>query len=172
MIAAEEFFAHYISPNKMQSVFSIDSEHGYITDSFGDCCNCSGQPYFHNCSYDQAGAILKTIFGELRPRSTPVAASYKRIAQAPYFPSADVGMAAEGVAYVPAACHKNITACRIHVNYHGCVGPHPNAVANVARNAGFSEHAESNSIVLVFPAVRSVSVVNTRSSSGCSSVSR
>ena len=64
-------------------------------------------------------------------------------------------MAAEGIAYVPAACDKNITACRIHVNYHGCVGPHPNAVANVARNAGFSEHAESNSIVLVFPAVNS-----------------
>jgi hypothetical protein len=62
-------------------------------------------------------------------------------------------MAAEGIAYVPAACSTNISGCILHVNYHGCIFNAPGAVSVVAHNAGFCEWAESNAIVVVFPAV-------------------
>ena len=104
MTAAAKFFAHYTSESKIQAVWNINSEHGYITDGFGSCCNCTGPPYFHNCNYDQAGAILKHIYGEkLRPRSATKPSSYQRISQANYAPNGMYTGMAAGNLYVPAA---------------------------------------------------------------------
>jgi hypothetical protein len=97
MKATEVFFAKYISRAKTQSVWNINSEHGYITDNFGGGCAAPGPPpsspkqwlqtYFHNCNYDQAGAILAQIYGELKPKATSAPpANLKRIVQKRYTP--------------------------------------------------------------------------------------
>jgi hypothetical protein len=122
MIATQRFFSAYVSPGDIEAVWNISSQHGYITDSYGQCCNCSGAPYFHNCSYDQAGAILRHMYGDLQPRAASVADHFKLIDQRKHMPPGrDVGMVAEGLAYVPTACTGNISSCRIHVDYHGCI---------------------------------------------------
>ena len=42
-----------------------DAGHAILTDDSGNACGLSASPFVSACNYDQAGAILKWIYGEL-----------------------------------------------------------------------------------------------------------
>jgi hypothetical protein len=60
--------------------------------------------------------------------------------------------------YVPQKCAADVDACRVHVNYHGCMdkprGPTINGWLDRllwVRNIQLNEYAEANAIVIVYP---------------------
>jgi len=47
----------------------IDSGHAFITKNTGNPCPTSNSPFINNCNFDQAGAVLKKLYGQLKDPS-------------------------------------------------------------------------------------------------------
>jgi hypothetical protein len=43
-----------------------DAGHTFLTVDTGNACDATASPFLSDCDYDQAGAILKQIYGELQ----------------------------------------------------------------------------------------------------------
>ena len=77
--------------------------HAFITDDKGLACGVAGEPFIEDCDYDQAKAILETIYGPMRPANSGAGGQFLTFDQGPYLSDGRAGMAEEGVAYVPKA---------------------------------------------------------------------
>jgi poly(3-hydroxybutyrate) depolymerase len=129
----------------------VDAGHGMVTDQRGDnACAVTAAPYFNNCQLALAAEILNFVYPGLKPPSTKLGGTLIRFDQR-RFAAASSGMAADGYAYVPAACASQ--ACRVHVAFHGCrqgvaaIGDHFYA------RAGYNLLADANNIVMLYPQV-------------------
>ena len=129
----------------------VDAGHGMITDAQGDnACAATAAPYFNNCHLALAQAILNFVYPGLKPPSARLGGTLIRFDQR-RFAGASSGMAADGYAYVPAACASQ--SCRVHVAFHGCrqgvaaIGDHFYA------RAGYNLLADANNIVMLYPQV-------------------
>lgn len=62
-----------------------------------------------------------------------------------------------GYVYVPRQCAATgAPKCRLHIFHHGCGGPGPNGFfINAVHHGGFNELADSNDIVMLYPAMSS-----------------
>jgi hypothetical protein len=65
MNSALKFFQKYVDRDALKGVYNVPAEHGYVTDGYGECCDCSWGTYILNCKYDQAGDLFKHIYGKL-----------------------------------------------------------------------------------------------------------
>lgn len=90
------------------TVYNVPSEHAYITTNYGNKCSFKGTPYINNCSYDMASESLRTLYGDLSPAVSAVAANLIEFDQSPYV-ATGYSMNTKGYVYVPTAC-KNKTA--------------------------------------------------------------
>lgn len=82
-------------------VSNLPAGHAFITDNEGNACGVSASPYIDNCNYDQAGALLKHIYGNLAPRAATPGGEFIDFDQRPFFPSDDsAGLAETGVVYI------------------------------------------------------------------------
>ena len=165
MKTTAEYFARYTKAANVLAVWNVSSEHGYITDA---CCQPCDEPprapndgFILNCGYDQPGRMLAHLYGDsaLLNRTAAGAAPRRNILranQSAYLPpgvnlsAAQLG--ALSYVYVPSRCAELpraqlTTVCRVHVNYHGCGGGGP----TVVENAGYTEHAEMNDVIVLFP---------------------
>jgi poly(3-hydroxybutyrate) depolymerase len=120
-------------------------------------CGTTGTPFLAKCSkqdgsiVDGAGDVLRTIYGQLRPRTEMDPSSLYRFSQSQLINAASATMSSEGFIYWPKACREANSNCRLHVALHGC---HQNGDAvgdEFARNAGYNEWAEANGIVVLYP---------------------
>ncbi|AOJ68804.1 MULTISPECIES: extracellular catalytic domain type 2 short-chain-length polyhydroxyalkanoate depolymerase [Burkholderia] len=133
-------------------VADIPAGHAFITPSAGNACDANAAPYISHCrvgqsGYDQAGALLETIYGPLAP---PVAQPTGRAITFDQreFAPASSGLAADGYAYVPSACGAS-AGCKVHVVFHGCLQS-----ADVVRDmTTYRDWADANNIVVLYPQV-------------------
>src|SRR5262249_25634929 len=96
-------------------VSDLPAGHAFVTDDEGSSCSVSGEPYVVNCGYDQAGALLKHIYGDLNPRASELSGRFIDFDQRPFVSSDDSADLAEtGVVYVPKSCTET-PGCRVHV---------------------------------------------------------
>jgi poly(3-hydroxybutyrate) depolymerase len=65
------------------------------------------------------------------------------------------GLAPRGYAYVPEVCMRG-ARCRLHVAFHGCRQNADTVGDAFTRHAGYSEWAEANRIVVLYPQVAAV----------------
>jgi poly(3-hydroxybutyrate) depolymerase len=138
-------------------VTNVPAGHAFITPAAGNACDVNGPPYVNHCSigatpYDQAGAILQTIYGTLVP---PVAKPSGRVvtfSQREFAPASS-GMTDEAYAYVPRACGAG-TACRVHVVFHGCT----QTAAIVRDDTTYDNWADANGIIMLYPQVAATTV--------------
>ena len=64
--AAQRFYTEVGVPEKnIALVTRPDAGHTFLTVDTGNTCGASASPFVSDCDYDQAGAILKWIYGEL-----------------------------------------------------------------------------------------------------------
>jgi hypothetical protein len=54
--------------------------HSWVTKNFGKACDTNASPFINNCTYDQAGDVLTTIYGALQPPSDNVPLSGRIVA--------------------------------------------------------------------------------------------
>ncbi len=68
--AARRFYETLGVPDaQIHYVSDLPAGHGFVTEDKGPACDYTGKPYIVDCDYDQAGAILKQIYGPLAPRA-------------------------------------------------------------------------------------------------------
>jgi hypothetical protein len=134
-------------------VSDLPAGHAFVTDDEGAACEISSGPYVVNCGYDQAGALLKQIYGDLQPRATTLSGNFIDFDQRP-FVSADnsAELAETGVVYVPKSCTET-PGCRVHVAFHGCAQNREAVGDTFIKESGFARWADTNRIVVLFPQV-------------------
>jgi poly(3-hydroxybutyrate) depolymerase len=129
-------------------------EHAVPTDSFGNPCSVKGSPYIDNCNFDAAGAILKWIYGPLKPRNTgTLSGVFIDFDQAAFWGNGDPtahGMENVGHAYVPAHCAAG-QPCRLHVAFHGCKQNDAAVGDAFYRHAGYNGWADANDMIVLYP---------------------
>lgn len=124
--------------------------HAFSTAGAGNACELSEPPFVNNCNYDQAGAILRFLYGALEPKGTAEEADFALFDQRRYA-SSDATLADEGVVYVPPACRDG--GCRVHVLFHGCKQTRALVGDAVTKKSGFADWAATNRLIVLFPQV-------------------
>lgn len=139
---------------QIEYVRGLPAGHAQITPSYGNDCGETKSPYVNHCDwkgegYDQAGAILKQIYGALQPRAGILSSQVVAFDQTPYT-SPGSSLADEGYVYVPRACAEG-AACKVHVALHGC-RQYAGAVGDAYyAHAGYNEWADGNRIIVLYP---------------------
>jgi len=126
-------------------------------------CDVTGGNFINVCSvdktpYDAAGTALQFFYGPMqRTASNQLKGELLSFNQALYTLMDDrkikpskISMADEGYLYVPQRCLKGET-CRLHIAFHGCQQNAGKINMDFVKSAGYSEWAEQNRLVVLFP---------------------
>jgi len=151
--AAVEFYgALGVPKDNIRFVTTYRAGHAFVTEEDGGACELSAKPFVVDCDYDQAGDLLKHIYGALKPRANAASGVFMAFDQRPFTRDlANAGMSGEGVAYVPSACRAG--GCRVHVAFHGC-GQNRDEVGDAfVEKTGFAPWADTNRLIVLFPQV-------------------
>ena len=148
--AARNFYlAAGVPAGNIEFVVENPGGHAFLSADKGAACDKSASPYVDNCGYDQAGAILRFIYGTLAPKGVARPENFLTFAQGDYAASSAT-LADEGVVYVPSACRTE-AHCRVHIVFHGCGQSRAQVGDAAIRDTGFADWAETNRIVVLFP---------------------
>lgn len=149
--AAKYYAAIGVPEANIKLVENLPAGHAFVTENEGASCERSGEPYVVDCDYDQAGELLKHIYGPLKPPSASPAGQFVTFDQSPYIRDLGPdGMAAEGVVYIPNMCREG-RGCRVHVAYHGCAQNRQRVGDVFVKESGFARWADTNGFIVLFP---------------------
>ena len=136
---------------QIEFVSDIAAGHGFVTDDKGRACDYTGKPYILDCDYDQAGAILKHIYGDLNPRADALSGGFLLFDQRPFTNDlSNHGMSDVGIAYIPQRCAEK-RGCKVHIAYHGCGQNRTFVGETFARDSGLARWADTNEMIVLFP---------------------
>jgi hypothetical protein len=156
--AAEFYEKLGVPQSNIELVSDLPAGHAFVTDDEGSACDVSGEPYVVNCNYDQAGALLKQIYGELQPRAATPTGDFIDFNQRPFFAEDEsFGLAETGVVYVPKACSET-AGCRVHIAFHGCSQNREAVGDTFIKESGFARWADTNRIIVLFPQIADSSI--------------
>jgi poly(3-hydroxybutyrate) depolymerase len=132
-------------------VDDVAAGHAFVTESHGSACPTTASPYINDCDYDQAGALLAHIYGDLDPPSTEPASSMIAFDQSAFLadPSAH-GLDPTGHVYVPPSCAQGAT-CRVHVAFHGCQQTDALIGDRFRTATGYDRWADANDLIVLYP---------------------
>lgn len=150
--AAAKFYASLGVPDaNIKLIDNVPAGHAFVTEREGEACERSGEPYVVHCAYDQAGELLKHIYGPLNPPSSQEAGEWIDFDQRPYIKDLGAdGMDDKGAVYIPKACREH-AGCRIHVAYHGCAQNRSKVGDAFIKKTGFARWADTNDLIVLFP---------------------
>jgi poly(3-hydroxybutyrate) depolymerase len=155
--AAVSFFRQAgVAQTNLAYVNKVPAGHAVITPSHGNACDANATPYISHCEvscqgYDQAGALLQHIYGDLQPKANALAGRLVTFDQRK-FAAPLTGMADEAFLYVPKACDAGET-CKVHVALHGCVQSAESVGKQFIADTGYNEWAEHNHLLVLYPQV-------------------
>jgi hypothetical protein len=125
--------------------------HAFVTEDRGQECDHTGKPYIVDCDYDQAGAVLKQMYGTLKAPSQGLSGKFEVFDQEAFTEDlSNHGLSDDGIIYVPQACRTDIR-CKVHIAFHGC-GQNRTFVGDAfVRESGYARWADTNDIIVLFP---------------------
>ena len=130
--------------------------HAFIVEDAANACDVSTSPYMNDCDYDQAGALLRHIYGPLDPAATEPAGELVAFDQSEFLAdAAGHGMAETGYVYVPESCAGG--GCAIHVAFHGCQQTEALIGDAFVSGAGYNRWADTNDLIVLYPQARKTS---------------
>jgi hypothetical protein len=150
--AARKFYEDVGVPSsQVLFVSNIPAAHAFVTDDRGPECDHAGKPYIVDCDYDQAGALLKQIYGTLNTPSARTTGHFQVFDQEAFTEGlSNHGLSDDGLVYVPESC-RNDGGCRVHIAFHGC-GQNRTFVGDAfARDSGYARWADANNMIVLFP---------------------
>jgi poly(3-hydroxybutyrate) depolymerase len=149
--AAEFYKALGVPAEDIEYVTNLAAGHAFVTEASGLACAESGKPYVADCDYDQAGALLRHIYGDLKPSSSEPTGELVVFDQRAFTRDlGDHGLGDHGFVYVPANCRDD-EGCRVHVAFHGCEQSR-SAIGDVfAKETGFNRWADTNRLIVLYP---------------------
>jgi poly(3-hydroxybutyrate) depolymerase len=156
--AAESFYlAVGVPAANLRTVYRLEAGqeagHGFLVKSGGSACDAGVAPFLAGCGYDQAGEILAWIYPDFDRRPRAPEGRLLVFDQTEFLSSAkNPGLAAEGVAYVPASCADR-PGCRVHIAFHGCLQSRtmPEVGDRFIEDTGYLPLADANRLVILFP---------------------
>ena len=152
--AVEALYASLgVSRTNRESIRHDKARHALVTEEKGAACGQRDRTFITDCDYDQAGAILRHIYPDVRTRNARPSAALMTFSQEPFTRGlAAHGLADNGYAYLPPDC-RDASGCRVHVVFHGC----SQAGESLARDGGYAEWADGNRLMVLFPQVKASS---------------
>jgi poly(3-hydroxybutyrate) depolymerase len=166
MNATAAFYQHYLGDAGRGNLFyqaTLGAGHAFVLAQLPQAdkdCSATASPYIDRCGYDQAGIILRHIYGALEPPRKPdeLTGKVKSFSQEAYArpdtPGA-LSMANEGYVFVPKDCEGATgPACRVHIVLHGCQQDANDIGRQVVDKVGFNEWADANRIIVLYPQTR------------------
>jgi poly(3-hydroxybutyrate) depolymerase len=151
-------FFRQLGVSQLVYVNNVPAGHAVITPSHGNDCGANASPYISHCNvdgagYDQAGAILKQIYGALpNPRVASPGGQILTFKQSTYA-DAGTGMADTGYLYVPRSCSAAGAHCKVHVALHGCEQAAESVGDKFYRDAGYNNWADGNTMLVLYPQI-------------------
>jgi predicted peptidase len=142
-----------VSAPSLQYVTALNVGHAFATLDYGnDCETTRTSPFISRCNYDTAGAVLKHIYGNLKPPVQAIEKNLKNSSQKKYTRVApeNISLADQAYAYIPTACEQG-AKCKLHVVLHGCKQTTDDIGGQFYTKTGYNEWAESNNIVVIYP---------------------
>jgi len=164
--ALAKFYAHYLGHGGNGDLFyqtTLGAGHAFIvanapqTADLSDC-SASKSPFIDRCDrYDQAGVILRHIYGALNgPRdSGSFSGTIKSFDKSSYTkpePPGALSLAHNGYVYVPKDCEALTgPACRVHIVLHGCKQNAESVGRQLVDKTSFNAWADTNQIIVLYP---------------------
>jgi poly(3-hydroxybutyrate) depolymerase len=150
--AARDFYLLAgVAEQDLEYVHDIAAGHAFIVEDAAAACGTTGSPFINDCDYDQAGAILRHLYGALEPPGATDQGRLLEFDQSELLPEPEShGMAESGFVYVPSACADG-APCRLHIAFAGCRQTPADIGDLFARTAGFNRWAETNRLVILYP---------------------
>jgi hypothetical protein len=150
--SAKRFYENLgVPPSNILFEETLPAGHAFITDDQGASCGKTGEPYVNDCDYDQAGALLKHIYGPLNPRAATPTGTLVAFDQRPYTEKlGSHGLSGTGLIYIPKSC-KTTKGCRIHIAFHGCAQNRATVGDIFADESGFARWADTNNMIVLYP---------------------
>jgi poly(3-hydroxybutyrate) depolymerase len=143
---------------RIEYVHDLAAGHGFITEDRGNACGATDSPFINDCDYDQAGAILSHIYGALNPPARELSGRLIKFDQTEFLPDAiSHGMAATGLAYVPASCAAG-ESCRVHIAFAGCKQTVDLIGDAFETDTGYNRWADSNHLIILYPQAHATAV--------------
>ena len=136
-----------------------DAGHTFLTVDNGNACEVTASPFLGDCDHDQAGAILKRVYGQLQPPDQQAGGEYLVFDQSHFVSGLGHGLSCEGVVYVPKPCAKQ-GGCRLHIALHGCEQNRETVGIKFIEGSGFTRWADANRLVVLFPQVSANPILN------------
>ncbi|NRR28635.1 depolymerase [Oxalobacteraceae bacterium] len=138
-------------------VNKLPAGHALVTPNFGNSCGLNQSPYISHCtvgghSYDQPGAILSHIYGQLQPPASSRSAQVASFNQGEFADVYTTGMPPQAYVYVPAACTSQ-GGCKVHVAFHGCKQSAQSVNDDFYDKSSYNSWADSNKIIVLYPQV-------------------
>lgn len=164
--ATVAFYAHYLGDAAKDHLLyetTIGAGHAFVVPETADTaglndCATSLSPFIVRCgNYDQAGIILRHIYGALAPPAQPgaLAGTVKSFDQARYAAPdqpVQVSLGDAGFVFVPKDCETAAgPPCRVHIVLHGCLQNSAVVDRTVVDHAGFNAWADTNRIIVLYP---------------------
>jgi hypothetical protein len=151
---AGEFYAKLGVPEaNIKLVANLPAGHSFVTDDEGNACETSAEPYVVDCNYDQAGDLLKQMYGNLQPRAQTPTGDFVDFDQRPFgSDQRNDDLAETGVVYVPKSCRET-RGCRVHIAFHGCAQNRETVGDAFIKESGFARWADTNRLIILFPQV-------------------
>lgn len=137
--------------------------HTFLTSDTGGPCEVTASPFLGDCDYDQAGAILNWIYGELQSPTQREQGDYIVFDQSRFASGFGHSLSNEAVVYTPKTCRQK-AGCRLHIVLHGCEQNRDSVGMKFIEGSGFTRWADVNRLVVVFPQVSANPVFNPK---GC-----
>ena len=146
-----------VEKGNLMYVHDVPAGHALITSAFGNDCPVNDTPYISHClvknvGYDQAGEILKHIYGPLNPPA-PAPTGQIVVFNQRAFADEFTGMAEDAFLYVPPGCTATGTHCKVHVALHGCLQAAESIGDKFYTDSGYNNWADSNNILVLYPQV-------------------
>jgi poly(3-hydroxybutyrate) depolymerase len=153
-----------VPPQQIHLEHRSDAGHGFPAATAPLPCDVTAQPFLIKCgAFDAAETLLRWLYPDLPAQPAPVDASaVRRFSQKRYTSGRFTGLDSRGWIYVPAACERSGSQCRLHVVFHGCEQGQSFRVASgreygrqFVDTTGYNRWAEVGGIVVLYPQVRS-----------------
>ena len=145
-----------VKETNIRVVTNVNAGHAFLTDDYGGKCDISKTPFINDCDLDQAGAILKNIYGELNaPVNAEENGKIIEFSQTEFVNSpSTTSMSDTGYIYVPKICTTGGSVCKIHIALHGCLQGAEETGNLYYSKTGYNEWAASNKIIVLYPQVK------------------
>ena len=164
--AAADFYRHYLGDANRGNLYyqtTVGAGHSLVVlpdpPAEGlNGCNDNAGPFIDRCGYDQAGVILRHIYGALNaPNRGPLTGAVKTFDQSLYTmpdePDA-LSLGDTGFVFVPKDCADG-GACRVHIALHGCLQDAGDIERKYVDDTGYNAWADTNHLIVLYPQTKS-----------------